>query len=59
MSAIELIEIRIPQESSITEAVEKQLQGTVQPTLTPVMGKKTQINSHSHDSVTTPLSGKF
>lgn len=31
----------------------------MQTTLTPVMGKKSQITSHSHDSVTTPLSGSF
>uniref|UniRef100_A0A6B2EE57 Tyrosine-protein kinase n=1 Tax=Phlebotomus kandelakii TaxID=1109342 RepID=A0A6B2EE57_9DIPT len=52
------------QESSITEAVEKQLQGVAQvPTLTPQMGKKSQMTIHSppppqlqHEVVTTPMS---
>ncbi|XP_059615056.1 tyrosine-protein kinase Abl [Phlebotomus argentipes] len=54
------------QESSITEAVEKQLQGVAQvPTLTPQMGKKSQMSIHSpppppqqqHEQVvTTPMS---
>ncbi|XP_055686989.1 tyrosine-protein kinase Abl [Lutzomyia longipalpis] len=50
------------QESSITEAVEKQLQGASQvPTLTPQMGKKSQMSIHSppppHEQVvTTPMS---
>ncbi|GAB0096216.1 Tyrosine-protein kinase [Sergentomyia squamirostris] len=39
------------QESSITEAVEKQLQGVTQvPTLTPQMGKKSQMSIHSPPS---------
>lgn len=46
------------QESSITEAVEKQLQGAMQSSLTPLMGKKTQMSAHSHhETVTTPMSG--
>lgn len=46
----------ILQESSITEAVEKQLQGGCHASSTPLMGKKSQISTHSEK--TTP-SGKF
>lgn len=57
------------QESSITEAVEKQLQGassaSSQPSLTPQMGKKPQMGTHlvsqqqQHEQPATPLSGNF
>lgn len=55
------------QESSITEAVEKQLQGAMQsppqPSLTPQMMKKpqmgTQATSHQHEPAITPISGTF
>ena len=48
------------QECSITEAVEKQLQGALQPQLTPLMGKKTQMGTQvlTQEAVITPLSGK-
>ncbi|XP_065074148.1 tyrosine-protein kinase Abl isoform X2 [Ochlerotatus camptorhynchus] len=48
------------QESSITEAVEKQLQGAAQPVqLTPQMGKKPQMGTQQapqHEPVITPIS---
>jgi hypothetical protein len=60
------------QESSIIEAVEKQLQGTSsassQPSLTPQMGKKPQMGTHVsqqhqqqqiEQQAITPLSGEF
>jgi hypothetical protein len=65
-----LLLTKIPfQESSIIEAVEKQLQGTIpQPSLTPQMSKKPQMGTHvvqqhqqqQHDQqAITPLSGRM
>lgn len=46
------------QESSITEAVEKQL--ALQNSVTPQMGKKPQMGTHVHqEQPMTPMSGKF
>lgn len=46
------IVIYIFQESSITEAVEKQLQGNSHSNTTPLMGKKTQMSTHSENKTT-------